>query len=172
MSPRLLNLLYGLGARSWAVDVPGDPAAVEQRVHAAMSPPTRRWLSSFEWGQSAQWRKDRRGRDYVRLSLFGGWGNLQGLHDRPYLTFSTSAVGGTSVNVTQRCTPFVVGYFGAWLTAAWLSAVALLVIGIVRLQPVGFAGFVLPVFARIGIVDFARRRDARAVRRWLGRVLS
>jgi hypothetical protein len=171
MSPRVLELLYGLSARSWSVAAAGDPLGVELRIRGAMSPPTTRWLSPFEWEKTAQLRVDSRGCEYVRLSRFGGFGNFRGLRDRLYLTFGPCAAGGTSVNVTQRATRFLHVYFGLWLTAAWIIAVVLLVLGIVHREPVALLGFVLPLFGRLLIVEAGRRADARAFRRWLRRAL-
>jgi hypothetical protein len=170
MNPRLADLFYGLRARWWTVLVPGDPIGVELRVRAALWPSTSRWLLPFQFQKSGQLRRDSQGREYVWLSRFGSFGNYFGLRDRMYLTFSPSPSGGTALNVIQRSTPFVVVYFGAWLTAAWIAAVALLVVGIVRHEPQGVAGLVLPVFGRL-LVQVGRRADARGLRTLLRHVM-
>jgi hypothetical protein len=151
--------------------VPGDPIGVEQRVRAALWPPTSRWLLPFQFQKSGQLRTDSQGREYVWLSRFGSFGNSFGLRDRLYLTFSPSPGGGTALNVIRRSTPFVVVYLGAWLTVTWIAAVALLVVGIVRQEPWGVAGLVLPVLGRLLIVEVGRRADARGLRTWLRHVM-
>ena len=108
---------------------------------------------------------------YVWLSRYGSFGNFLGLRDRMYLTFGPGPAGGTAVNVIQRSTPFVVAYCGAWLTATWVIAVVLLVLGIVRQEPWVIAGLVLPVFGRLVIVEVGRRADARGLRTLLRHVM-
>jgi hypothetical protein len=169
MRPRLLDLLYGLRARSWSGVLPGDPITVEQRIRSALGPPTTRW-PPFKL-QKAQLRTDGQGRQYVWLSRYGSFGNYLGLRDRMYPTFSPSPAGGTAVNVIQRCTPFVVGYLGAWLTVSWIVALVLLVLGIVRQDALAGVGLVLPVFGRVLIVEVGRRADAQGLRTWLRHVM-
>jgi hypothetical protein len=62
--------------------------------------------------------------------------------------------------------------FSAWLTATWIIAAVLLVVGIVHREPVGVVGFVLPVFGRLLVVEVGRRSDTRGFRTWLRRVFE
>jgi hypothetical protein len=172
MNARLVDLFYGLRARSWTALVPGDPAAVEQRVRAALWPTRGGWRSLALFQTSAQLRTDSDGREYVWLSRYRTIGNYLGLRERFYVTFSASPSGGTAVNVIQRCTPAVVAYCGAWLTVAWIVAIVLLVVGIVRQEPWVVVGLVLPVFGRLLIVEAGRRADAWGLRTWLRRVMQ